>query len=207
MTSHFPIRGNDPKEFFVWIDPNDFLVQNNIGMVGGIAQPEPNPEDTAPEHLKFIHNPNHRQGFISRFHLNVMYNYGIEYDLERFRYENFKSFPSCLHAMYLFENKIEASRYYAKHPSHVGSRVLKRGVTAGPYLYSIHDSAWIDFLRLQHSMDADTFNFCWRGYWSGDRASNHTFQSMGKPWVAESIMEVLFYGRLNFSNKDVSVFD
>jgi hypothetical protein len=33
------------------------------------------------------------------------------------------------------------------------------------------------------------------------------FQSMGHPWQPVSIMEALFYGRLDFPNKDVSVFD
>ena len=155
----------------------------------------------------FVHNPNHRQGFISRFHLGVMHNYSIEYDLERFRYERFRTFPSRLHAIFLFENKNEASRYHAKHPAHVGRRVLKRGVTEGQYIYSIHDSAWIDFLRAGHSIDEDTFNFCWRGYWSGAQAADYPFQSMGKPWVPEFIMEVLFYGRVNFPNQNVSVFD
>lgn len=154
------IRGVEPKEFFVWVDPDDSMVQHNIGLVGGIGQGEPNPEDSAPEHLMFVHNPNHRQGFVSRFHTGVLRNYMVEYDLERFRYERYRSYPSRLHAMYLFENKVEASQYHLRHPVHVGRRVLKRGVTLGQYAYSIHDSAWIDFLRLGHMMDVDTLNFC-----------------------------------------------
>lgn len=202
-----PIRSTEQKEFFLWIDPEDWQIQNNIGMVGGIAQPEPDPQNAGPDNLMFIPNPNRKADFISRFHLGITYNYGIEYDLERFRYQNFREFPSRLHALYLFENRREASRYHAKHPAHVGRRVLKRGLTASPYVYSTHDSAWIDFLRLSHSIDVDTFNFCWRGYWSGERAENHSFMSMGKALAATTIMETLFYGRINFPNKDVYVFD
>ena len=95
--------------------------------------------------------------------------FGIEYDLERCRYERYRDLPSRLFALFLFESRTEASRYYAQHPTHVGRRILKRGLTTGSCIYSIHDSARIDFLRLGHSMDADTFNYCWRGYWSGAR--------------------------------------
>ena len=196
MTVRAPVRSTELKEFFVWVDPNDWQIRHNVGIVGGIAQPEPSAEEAAPDHLMFVYNPSHKQGFVSRFHLSVMYNYGIEYDLERYRYERFRPFPSRLHAIFLFENRKDASRYHAKHPAHVGRRVLKRGVTASPYVYSTHDSAWIDFLRLGHSIDAETLNFCWQGYWTGDRVENHTFQSMGKPWQSESITEVLFYGRI-----------
>jgi hypothetical protein len=196
----------EQREFFVWVNPDDFMAKHNIGVVGGIGQ-EPPPQDFSPKDLLFIHNPNHKVGFVAPFHRGVIQDYGIEYDLERFRYENHRELPSRLFALYLFENRAEASKYHAQHPAHVGRRVLKRGITEGPYIYTVHDSAWIDFLRLPHSIDADTFNFCWRGYWSGARMEGHEFTSMGRPWKPISIMEALFYGRINFPNKDVHVFD
>ena len=84
---------------------------------------------------------------------------------------------------------------------------MKRGVTSGLYCYSLHDAAWIDFLRLDHSLDADTLNFCWRGYWSGQRADSHSFQSFGKAWMPSTVMEALLYGRVDFPNKDLSKSD
>src|SRR3954447_22150170 len=61
-------QGTEPKEFFVWVDPSDWMVKNNIGMVGGLSSEPPAPDAAAPEHLMFVHNPNHKQGFVSRFH-------------------------------------------------------------------------------------------------------------------------------------------
>ena len=92
--------GDEPKEFFVWVDPNDRMVKNNIGMVGGLGHVPPPPEDAAPEHLLFVHNPSNRQGIVSRFHVGVIKAYAVEYDMERFRYERFREYPSRLHAMY-----------------------------------------------------------------------------------------------------------
>ena len=31
-------QGTEPKEFFVWVDPSDWMVKNNIGMVGGLRE-------------------------------------------------------------------------------------------------------------------------------------------------------------------------
>jgi hypothetical protein len=83
----------------------------------------------------------------------------------------------------------------------------KRGLTGGPYVYSLHDLCWIDFLRIDHSMDVDTLNYCWRAYWSGERVKDYPLQSMGQPWTAEPIFEALFYGRVNFPNKNLTASD
>jgi hypothetical protein len=195
------------KEFFVWVDPDDWMVNHNIGIVGGVGQEPPSPENTGPENLMFVFNPNHKQGDISRFHLGIINNYRIEYDLESFRHKFHPLLPSRLFAMYLFETREQASLYHSRQQAHVGRRVLKRGITSGPYVYSIHDSAWIDFLRAFHVLEADTLNVCWNGYWRGERMQDGKFESRGKPWIEPSIMEALFYGRINFPNKNVSVFD
>lgn len=152
----------------------------------------------------FVFNPNHKQGFISRFHLGVINHYRIEYDLERYRIADFRDYPSRLHALFLFATVEDATTYQKAHPEHVHSRILKRGVTDGPHIFSTHDAAWIDFLRLGHSLDADTFSACARAYWRGLRADECELMSMGQPWEATSISEVLFYGRLSFPNKDLS---
>jgi hypothetical protein len=195
----------EQKEFFIWVDPDDFMVRNNIGRVGSIAQGPP-PQNLSPNDLMFVHNPDHKVQFIARFHRGVIHDYSIEYEMERYRYEHNRELPSRLFALFLFENRVEASRYHAQHPAHVGRRVLKRGVTVGPYIYSAHDSAWIDYLRLPHSIDAETFDHCGRGYWSGARMEGG-FESMGEPWKPNSIMEALLYGRIDFPNKAVHVFD
>lgn len=46
-------------------------------------------------------------------------------------------------------------------------RILKRGRTAGSYTYSIHDSSWVDFMRLGGSMDPSTIRAVTEAYWSG----------------------------------------
>lgn len=152
----------------------------------------------------FVFNPNHKQGFISRFHLAAINHYRNEYDLERYRFAEFKHLPSRLHALFLFANAQNAMEYKEAHPEHVQSRILKRGVTEGPCTWSSHDSAWIDFLRLGHSLDPDTFSTCARAYWRGVQADQCELISMGQPWQAISVPEVLFYGQLRFPNKDLS---
>ncbi len=181
------------------------MVQHSIGLVGGIGHTPPEHPD--PADLMFVFNPKHRQGFVSRFHVGVINSYAVEYDLERFRFVRFPALPSRLHAMYLFEDREASERYRITHEGHIAGRLLKRGVTSGPYFFSRHDLAWIDFLRLGHSMDADTLNFCWHQYWSGGRVQDHQLTSMGKPWKAKSINECLFYGRVKFPNKCLSKSD
>lgn len=199
------VLSSDVREFFVWVDPNDWMVKNNIGTVGGLGHTPPEHPD--PNDLMFVFNPNHKQGMVSRFHVGVIGSYAAEYDLERFRFQFHPGLPSRLHAMYLFENRRDANLYRKSHKNHVQGRILKRCVTAGPYVYSHHDLAWIDFLRAGHSMDAETLNFCWRNYWAGHRSEEFKMTSMGKPWIAKSITEILFYGRVNFPNKGLSKSD
>jgi hypothetical protein len=95
-------------------------------------------------------------------------------------------------------------KYKDAHPEHVRFRILKMGVTEGPCVCSSHDSAWIDFLRLGHSLDADTFSACARAYWRGVQADTCELVSMGKPWQAISVPEILFYGQLRFCDRDLS---
>jgi hypothetical protein len=65
-----------------------------------------------------------------------------------------------LHSKYLFKSREEAQRYRETHVDHVSTRILKRGVTGGPYVYSLHDLGWVDFLRIGHSIDVDTLKYC-----------------------------------------------
>ena len=163
-----------------WVDPDNWMVKNNVGIVGGIVQPPPPVANPAPEDLMFVFNRGNKQGDTSPFHLGVINQYRIEYDLERFRHERYPSTPSRLFAMFLFETRQEAETYRLDHANHVGNRTLKRGLTHGPYVYSTHDSAWIDFLRLMHMIDVDSLNVCWNGYWSGKRADAQKFEVDGE---------------------------
>lgn len=195
----------EPRDFFVWVNPLDFSVKHNIGLIGSIAQQPVFPSSA--EELMFVFNGEHKQGFMSRFHLGVMRHYAIEYELERYRCLFHQVLPSRFHALYLFATREDALIYASAHEDHVRGRVLKRGVTHGQYTFSLHDAAWIDFLRLDGSKDEDTQNFCWRGYWSGERADSHSFQSHGSEWRPSSVLEALFYGRVDFPNKDLSKSD
>lgn len=202
---HMPNKGADTREFFVWVNPTDPMVKHNIGVIGSLHQEIVTPSSA--DELMFVFNPQHKQGFVSRFHSGVLRNYITEYDLERYRCERHREFPSRLHALYLFASRGDAQQYAEKHEQHIRGRVLKRGVTQGQYVYSLHDAAWIDFLRKDHVLDVDTLNVCWRGYWTGQRTEALRFQSYGSVWSPSSVIEVLFYGRLEFPNKDLTVSD
>ena len=201
--------GAEPREFFVWVDPSDVGVQHNMGLVGSFVGGTAGLGGGSPEYLQFIHNPNAKPGVISPFHSNVISLYRVEYNLElaRHGHPEFKHYPSRLWALYLLDSRTDARAYQNAHPDHVRDRVLKRCVTVGPYSYSKHDAAWIDFLRLGHMIDSDTWSHCMHGYWSGARADQTEFTSRGKPWSAQTVTEVLFYGRVDFPNKIPSVPD
>lgn len=198
-------NGTEPREFFVWVDPSNEGVLHNMGLVGTfVGGPVTGLGGGSPEYLQFVHNPIAKPSVISPFHSNVIRNYTVEYNLELARHANseFTNYPSRLWALYLLDSKDDAYAYQAAHPAHTRNRVLKRCTTVGPYTYSRHDAAWIDFLRLPHFIDSDTFSHCANEYWSGGRADAVTLTSLGKPWTAQSVTEVLFYGCVDFPNKD-----
>jgi hypothetical protein len=200
------VISDQKREFFVWVSPALFLIQNNLGLVGSFTGGPIIPGIDGPEGLLFVPNPNPkaRQCSISPFHLGVIREYHVEYELEVVRYRDFRALPSRLHALYLLESREAAERYGDAHPDHVQGRILKRAETNGPYTYSIHDSAWIRFLRLPSSKDQETMESCAHGYWSGARITEGKFTSMGKPWTAPSVLEVLFYGRVDFPNRQLT---
>lgn len=148
----------------------------------------------------FLPNPDFKT-FISPFQNNLLRNYIAEYDLELSRQRQFAAYPCRLQAIFLLDSAEEAERYAARHPSHVGTRLLKRCSTVGPYLYSVHDSAWVNFLRIGHSMDQQTLDSVGRAYWSGERVVDHQLMSMGRNWSEDPILEVLFLGRVDFRDK------
>ena len=197
------VTSDKEREFFVWVDPAATGIQHNLGLVGSFSGgPHLVPID-GPEGLLFVPNPNPqaRERALTPFHLGITRDYRVEYNLESLRYQEFRSLPSRFNALFLLDSREDAQRYREAEPNHVGNRILKRGVTSGEYSYSLHDSAWIKFLRLPHSMDEETICQCGRAYWLGNRVSEMELISMGRPWAAPSVTEVLFYGRIDFPNK------
>lgn len=197
------------REFFVWVDPQHWMIQHQLALVGTFTGgPVIQGPVDGPDGLPFIKNPNPKalEQSMSPFHLNIVRDYMVEWNLElvRFNSPEFKQHPSRLHALFLLNTKQDAGRYAEIHPEHVKGRILKRGLTVGSFLCSIHDAAWVDFMRLGHSVDNDTVWEVGRAYWRGQRADATQFTSMGKPWFAQTSLEVLFYGRLDFPNKSLT---
>jgi len=197
------IKSSAHREFFVWVDPDSFWVQNNLGLVGSFIGGKILIPVDGPEGLLFVpnQNPQARERALTPFHLGITQNYRAEYNLEVIRFREFEELPSRFNAIFLLESREDAQRYRDAEPEHIGNRILKRGVTIGEYCYSIHDSAWIKFLRLPHSLDEATMNECGRAYWRGTSVCQVELQSMGKRWTAPPANEVLFYGRIEFPNK------
>jgi hypothetical protein len=105
----------------------------------------------------------------------------------------------------LLQDRTEAESYRETHAEHVKDRILKRVQSLGRYTFSIHDASWIDFLRKPHlMMDDDTIADCNRAYWTGAQTKNCSLISRGQPWQGSSVMEVLFYGRVDFANREMT---
>jgi hypothetical protein len=196
--------GIESREFFVWVPPDNFSVQNNLGVVGAFIGGPIQPGTDTPASLMFVPNPNPVPNFISAFHLGVINNYRIEYELERHRFNSFRGYPSRFFAMFVLNSIADAQRYRELHEDHVRGRVLKRGITVGPHVYSLHDATWIDFLRGPGYFEAETMENVAKAYWLGKRAEDAALTSMGREWKRQSCNEVLLYGRLDFPNKDLS---
>jgi hypothetical protein len=198
------VTSTDPRDFFVWVNPDDVLVQCNVGVgsfIGGPICEAP----SGPPGLLYIANPNPPQISLSPFHLGVMNWYRVEYNLENHRNFEFKMYPSRFHALFLLQDRAEAQRYRDTHTEHVKGRILKRVKSFGPYTFSIHDASWIKFLREPHlSMNDETIADCNRDYWSGAQTKNCSLISRGQPWHGSSVMEVLFYGRVDFLNREMT---
>jgi hypothetical protein len=200
------VRSESAREFFVWVDPNAVSVQHNLALVGSFTGGRILVPIDGPEGLVFVPNPNHEahERSLTPFHSGITRDYRVEYNLEVLRYTEFKEFPSRFNALFLLDSREEAERYGLAEPAHVDGRILKKGATKGPYAYTVHDSAWIKFLRLPHSIDSQTLDTVGRAYWEGRRISEVQLISMGKPWAAPSAMEVLFYGTIEFPNKKLT---
>lgn len=190
---------SQPREFWVWVDPNDWLVRHNITFTGAFFS-VPSPPDSPT--LMFVPNPAFKT-FISPFQNNLVRHYAAEHNLELVRSRSFPTYPSRLECVFLLESQADAARYASQHAEHVAKRLLKRVTTEGGYKYSVHDASWVDFMRSGHSMDQPTLDSLGMAYWSGQRVEECQLQSMGKSWTRPYCPEVLFSGRVNFDDRNL----
>ena len=114
---------------------------------------------------------------------------------------DFGQYPCRLTAIFLFDAESTAREYANRHPKHVGSRVLQRVRTVGAYVYSWHDSSWIDYLRIPHFWRPERVENVCRDYWSGRQVKGYTLTSFGKAWTAAPLAEVLYLGTVEFYDR------
>lgn len=190
----------EPVDFWVWINPKNWLVRHQIQVVGGFTSGGVVPGEKK-SNLMFLPNPEFG-GDITPFQHGVMRDYMAEYNLEMGReFYNFKQYPSRLNAIYLFDSESEAHKYRQRHLSHVGDRILKKARSVTRCSYSKHDSSWVDFLRLTHSVDPESISNVSKAYWSGVNVEDCQLMSMGQSWSQTPIIESLFLGRIEFYDR------
>jgi hypothetical protein len=186
------------KDFWVWVNPTNWLVRHQISLVGSFTSA--GSVGRGESNLPFIPNPNFK-GDVSPFSIGVTHHYTAEYNFEINREHYFPEYPSRLNAIYFLQSEAEARMYQARHMAHVDGRVLKKVRTVGQYAYSTHDSSWVDFLRLNHSCDDQTIHDVTQAYWRGANVTDHSLRSMGAPWTESPIIEALFLGRVDFYDR------
>ncbi len=166
------IKDSAPLELYAWLDPDaelpgwDVLSANPFGLSL--------PED----------------------HFTTVQNYFAEYHLEYYRQRLFQDFPSRLHALLLFATRIDAENFRAKHPSRAFGKHLVPARSKGSYVVSFHDSSWLDYLRLPHSLNLSTLDEVSSYYWKGKLVEEVGLSFMDEPWRETPVIEALFQGTL-----------
>ncbi|CAG0946910.1 hypothetical protein ANRL1_03427 [Anaerolineae bacterium] len=189
-----------PQDFWVWVNPANWLVRHQISLVGCFTSA--GNVGRGKSNLQFLPNPEFT-GDVSPFSIGVTHHYTAEYHFEVNRDYYFPDYPSRLNAIYLLRSEAEAEEYRERHMGHVGNRLLKRVCSVGPYAYSTHDSSWVDFLRLNHSCDDETIHQVTQAYWRGVNVEECELKSFGKPWTQSPIIEVLYLGRIDFYDRSL----
>ena len=188
------VRGSDPRDFCLWVDPRAFLVQANVTATGQFSSAELIDEQ---ETLPFVRNPKYG-GLVTPFVQSVTQPYGAEYNLEIIRRQEYQDYPSRLCAVFLFADEPTANRYATRHSQHVGGRVLQSVKTVGPYSYSVHDSSWVDYMRIPHFWRPQRMEQVSRDYWRGRAVDEYTLSSFGELWTRERLDEILYSGTVEF---------
>jgi hypothetical protein len=192
--------GSDPIDFWVWVNPYNQHVRHQISLVGCFISA--GSIERGKSNLPFLPNPEFK-GDVSPFSIGVTHQYTAEYNFEINREIYFSQYPSRLNAIYLLRSEEEAEEYKQRHMAHVENRVLKRVHSVGQYVYSFHDSSWVDFLRLGHSCDQDTIHNVTQAYWQGISVETCELKSRGKPWTQSPITEALYLGRIDFYDRSL----
>lgn len=175
------IRDNVPLELYAWLDEDsdlpgwDILTGSPFGStLSSVEGGTPVPSD------QFL----------------AVQNYFAEYHLEYFRQRRFNIFPSRLHALLLFATRTDAEIFRKKHPERVFAKELVCARSKGDYVCSFHDSSWLDYLRLPHSLGLSALDEVAEYYWSGKIVEEVGLTFMNEPWQDPPIIEALFQGSL-----------
>jgi hypothetical protein len=190
----------DRVDFWVWINPDNWLVRHHITVTGGFTSAGIVDHSPGKSNLMFILNPNFR-GETSAFHAGVTREYAAEYNLEICRESFFPQYPSRLNAVYLFKSEEDAEQYGVQHKVHVAGRILKKCHSILTCSYSIHDLSWVDFLRLGGPIDHEMVKMIGSAYWSGKKVEDFQLKCMGEAWTQRPIFEVVFLGRVEFYDR------
>lgn len=193
--------GDTARDFWVWVNPENWLVHHQISFVGCFVSAGKIGRGIS--NLPFLPNPEFT-GDVSPFSIGVTHHYTVEYNFEINREFYFPDYPSRLNAIYLFKSEAEAIEYRNRNMGHVGNRLLKRACSVGQYVYSTHDSSWVDFLRLNYGCDDKIIHHVTQAYWCGANVEDCELTSFGKPWTQSSISEVLYLGRIDFYDRSLS---
>jgi hypothetical protein len=166
------IRASAPIELYAWLDPDAELPGWDIFSSNPFSQSLP--EDN----------------------FTTVRNYFAEYHLEFYRQRLYKEFPSRLHALLLFATRVDAENFRVKHPDQVFGKDLVPARSQGAYVVSFHDSSWLDYLRLPHSLNLATLDEVSKYYWSGRLVEEIGLTFMDNAWRETPVIEALFQGTL-----------
>lgn len=128
--------------------------------------------------------------------LATVRNYFAEYHLEYFRQRLYQHFPSRLHAVVLFATRVDAETFRNKHPARVFGKALTPARSKGNYVCSFHDSSWLDYLRLPHSLSLATLDQIANHYWQGALVEEVGLTFLNERWREAPVIEAIFQGQL-----------
>lgn len=166
------IRDSATIELFAWLDPDAQLPGWDLFNGNPFASALPEDQFT------------------------TVQNYFAEYHLEYYRQRLYNDFPSRLHALLLFATRVDAENFRVKHPGRVYGKYLAVARSSGPYVVSFHDSSWLDYLRLPHSLNLSTLDVVSGHYWQGALVEEIGLPFMGQRWREPPVIEALFQGQL-----------
>ena len=166
------IKDNAPLELFAWLDPAADLPSCDIFSGNPFNTPLPDDQFTTAQ------------------------NYFAEYHLEYYRQRLYNEFPSRLHSSLLFATRVDADGFGTKHPARVAGKILVSVRSSGNYVVSFHDSSWLDYLRLPHSLSLSTLDEISGHYWKGTLVEEIDLTYMNERWWEPPVIEALFQGTL-----------